>query len=108
MIQADMILSIVEVKRPYFSGFVRPFIVATFNNSVRHNFMELLKDLRESLVVLFFIFLFVFIYANIGKIFYRSSYEGYSYFSDLPTAYYNMLILLTTANFPDVMLPAYY
>ena len=29
------------------------------------------------------------------------------YFDNVANSYYNMLILLTTANFPDVMLPAY-
>ena len=26
----------------------------------------------------------------------------------MPEAYFQMLVLLTTANFPDIMLPAYY
>ena len=29
------------------------------------------------------------------------------YFDNVVNSYYSMLILLTTANFPDVMLPAY-
>ena len=29
------------------------------------------------------------------------------YFPDIGESYFNMLVLLTTANFPDVMLPAY-
>ena len=33
--------------------------------------------------------------------------EGFLYFENVSISYYNMLILLTTANFPDVMLPAY-
>ena len=30
------------------------------------------------------------------------------YFENIAASYYSMLILITTANFPDVMLPAYY
>ena len=43
----------------------------------------------------------------VGHYLFRYGITGYESFSSVSEANYNMLILMTTANFPDVMLPAY-
>ena len=67
----------------------------------------MLSDLLNSLVVIWTISLYVFFASNTGYFFFKGTAEGYVYFYSLYESYYNMLILLTSANFPDVMLPAY-
>ena len=42
-----------------------------------------------------------------GTIIFANTSEGNEYFPNLLSAIINMLILMTTANFPDIMLPAY-
>ena len=46
-------------------------------------------------------------YALTGHFLFRYEYEGYTIFASVEDSFYNMLILMTTANFPDIMLPAY-
>jgi len=47
-------------------------------------------------------------FAWIGQIIFRGTPEGVKYFSSYGDSFYNMLVLITTSNFPDVMLPAYH
>ena len=47
------------------------------------------------------------LFALVGYYLFRDEFEGITLLSDMNASYYQLLILLTTANFPDVMLPAY-
>ena len=86
---------------------MRPVIFGSFLHLVRLNVRHFYFDLRDSGTILVSIFLFVFSYAVIGHFLFRYTYEGFTYFETVSEAVWNMLILITTANFPDVMLPAY-
>ena len=69
--------------------------------------MHLLKDLYDSGVILIFIFLYIIAWSILMGFIFSNSAEGFVYFKDFSSSFYSMTILITTANFPDVMLPAY-
>jgi len=68
--------------------------------------MSLFKDLKDSFAILVTIFTYILIFVLTVYYFYRSSFEGFQNFGTIKDAYRNMTILFTTANFPDVFLPA--
>ena len=43
----------------------------------------------------------------LGYYLFRNDFEGITILNTMNESYYQLLILLTTANFPDVMLPSY-
>jgi len=63
--------------------------------------------LRDSGVMIATIFCFVLFSSFVGYLTFRYTFEGFTVFKTPSSSFYNMYILLTTANFPDVMLPAY-
>ena len=63
--------------------------------------------LRDIIVVLTSIFMYIGFFALVLFFQFKYSMEGFIYFSTPGNAYYEMVILMTTANFPDIMLPAY-
>jgi two pore calcium channel protein len=64
-------------------------------------------DLKASFGAITIIFALVLWFSFTGFFIFRGTLEGIGTFSDISVSYYNMMILLTTANYPDVMLPAY-
>jgi hypothetical protein len=103
----DLIVSICRTHSPVINNFMKPVTVLLFLPTIRQNLKTVASDLKDTLPVLLIIFSFVFFFAFTGFFLFQGTLEGTVAFGNIGESYYNMLILLTTANFPDVMLPAY-
>jgi len=101
-------LSIFQKTTPFIADLLRPFVVINFLGSMRSQLGEFSKDLKSSLTILLTIFAWIFLYSLMGFYLFRYSFEGATSFSTMRQSYMSMLTLLTTANFPDVMLPSYH
>ncbi|CAG9770850.1 unnamed protein product [Ceutorhynchus assimilis] len=73
--------------------------------AVRRYIRQILQSLPPILDMLVLLLFFVCSYALLGY-FLFSSHENL-YFKTLPDSFISMFVLLTTANFPDVMMPSY-
>ena len=67
----DLTIGIFFLSRPYVANMMRPIVAGCFLKSVRKNAINMLRDLRDSAVVLATIFMFVFVFACIGHFFFR-------------------------------------
>ena len=94
-------------KAPYPQLLLRPLILGCLLKLMRLNMQQFIEAIRDSANVIIFIFCFVEISSILGYYLFRYTFEGVSTFGNLQESGFNMLILLTTANFPDIMLPAY-
>lgn len=95
---------------PHFrvSRALRPiFIVDTRHlGGVRRFIRQILQSLPPIFDMLLLIFFFVTIYAILGYYLFSPN-PADTHFSSLFDSFVSMFVLLTTANFPDVMMPAY-
>ena len=62
---------------------------------------------KDTAIILITILTYIMIFSVFSYYLFRSEFEGIAILEDNFESYYQFLILLTTANFPDVMLPAY-
>ena len=88
-------------------NFCRPIIILLFFSGLRKSITNILYSLYDSLVILISISAYIVIYCMVGYSFFRSGNQGLTVFTSMNATMYQMFILITTANFPDVMLPAY-
>ncbi len=61
----------------------------------------------DSLQMVIFIGFYIIYFGFLGMRVFRGSVEGVSYFDTYVDSIFNMFTLLTTSNYPDIMLPAY-
>jgi two pore calcium channel protein len=104
---ADNLIVIYTYDVTYFSQFARPFVFFLFMRSVRETIVKMIHVVWDSKGVIGLLIMLLLFYSGIGMVLYKDSDEGKLYFSSFGEAFWNMLILLTSTNFPDVMLPVY-
>ena len=103
----DHILGLYYEYNAIVSLFIRPNVVYIFFSAVRSNLWLIVHSLKDTLMILATILCYVLFFALVGHYLFRHNFEGTAVFTNLNASYYQLVILLTTANFPDVMLPAY-
>jgi hypothetical protein len=86
---------------------VRPVFLTVYNKRVRRTVMIYLKILLRSWRVLFLMGVNLLTFAGVGFVLLSDISSADYPFLDYWDAVYNLVVLQTTSNFPDVMLPYY-
>jgi uncharacterized membrane protein (DUF106 family) len=63
--------------------------------------------IKDSIPMVIFIMIYILYFAWMGQRLFSGTLEGVQYFGQIGDSFFNMLVLMTTSNFPDIMLPAY-
>merc|ERR1719193_515986 len=104
-----------EYGKPYIrlTRVLRPFVIVNIpeGRQVRRAFRNIRRTLPEigSVLILFSLILGIF-GLMVFKIFGKRGWHkinGSEYFSNFPDSYWDLYVLVTTANNPDIMMPAY-
>ena len=103
----DLIVATIMYRYPYFNNLCRPWICILSFNSMRQNLKNVVWDFKDSIVILICIFLFLTYFAVIGFFICEGTFQGYDTFNSMGATYWQLTVLITTSNFPDVMLEAY-
>lgn len=86
---------------------IRPLLLLTMSHRLRSGFSSLLKSLPRFIDGLLTLSILVALYAVLGMVLFEGTREAQAYFSNFVEACTSLMVLLTTANFPDVMMPIY-
>ena len=92
---------------PYVNAFARPVIITLQTRSIRNFWRRYLLVIKGSLPMTLFVFVYVFYFAWMGNRLFSGTIEGVQSFANLDDSFFYMFVLLTTSNYPDVMLPSY-
>ena len=86
---------------------VRPALFISMSRKVRENWGLLFRILPSFMDIIALGVFTVFFFAVVGTVLFEGTEEGKIYFPSVWMGMVNLHILLTTANYPDVMMPAY-
>lgn len=92
---------------PYINAFIRPVIFTLTVRSVKSFWRRYVAVIVSSLPMAIFIFVYVFYFAWMGQRLFAGTIEGVENFSNFSDSFFYMFVLITTSNYPDVMLPSY-
>ncbi|ETV81430.1 hypothetical protein, variant [Aphanomyces astaci] len=87
--------------------YIRIALLITTNTVLRRSLRKILLVLSEIYSILSLVFVFILFYAWMSIVLFSGTPEGDAQMPNMIEASWHFLILLTTSNFPDIMMPAY-
>ena len=103
----DGFVASVRFAKPIISDYLRPVVCWLIMRSFRTVMRAFVSNFVYSGPILIAIAVLIVLYSALGMFIFRTTYEDYVHFATIQQSIWSMTILLTTANFPDVMLPSY-
>ena len=85
----------------------RPVVILSLFKGIRGTFYDYVAVVKHTIPMGMVIVTTIVYFTWVAKNLFKGKSEGLATFPSWFDGLYNMLILLTTANFPDMMLPAY-
>jgi len=107
IIEISISFSISSYPFPWVTAFSRILFLIVLVRQIRLTWIRFMHVLIDSSQMIIFLGFYVVFFALLGRRLFNGTVEGVQYFPDFIAACFNMLVLLTTANSPDIMLPAY-
>lgn len=89
------------------AAFIRPFYLVVSIRVLRIYSIRYLLVIKDSSPMVLFIIFYILYFSAMGQRYFAGTLEGVIYFPNFGDAVFHMLVLLTTSNYPDIMLPAY-
>lgn len=86
---------------------MRPVLVTFLIRNIRSFWRRYILVIKGSLPMVLFIVVYIMYFAWMGQRMFSGTIEGVETFSTFFDAFFYMFVLMTTANYPDVMLPSY-
>lgn len=103
----DNIVAMILTNAPYVSQFIRIFLLIVFIRSLSEALKRIGLVIVDSKEILLVVISFILLFSWVGYRLFRGTPQGEAYHSSLAESVWSMLVLMTTANFPDVMMLAY-
>lgn len=92
---------------PWLAAMIRPLYLIVSIRLLREYVKRYLQVIQDSLPMVLFTVVYILYFAWMGQRLFSGTLEGVQYFDNFGNSFFNMLVLMTTSNFPDIMLPAY-
>ena len=103
----DIIVALTRSKGLFVAKFVRLIRISLSIRSLREAIIRILLVIYDAKEIFMLIILYLIFFSWGGFMLFKGTPQEYAYFGSLSETIWNLSILLTTSNFPDVMLPAY-
>jgi nicotinamide riboside transporter PnuC len=96
-----------EYNYPFIAAMIRPLYLIASIRIMREYVERYLQVIQDSFPMVLFTLVYMLYFAWMGQRIFSGTLEGVQYYNSFGDSFFNMLVLLTTSNYPDIMLPAY-